>query len=166
MVSSGVLLDRHMAYFDARLSDRYPTVEVRVADVCLDLADTILIAGLVRALVETAATEWAAGVPAPDVSTGLLRLAAWRAGRSGLGDELLDPLTALPRPAYAVVEQVLEHAAGALRNSGDEDLVARGWQDLRQRGTGADVQRRVWSSSGDLSQVVREAVERTVSSSH
>ena len=111
MVSSGVLLDRHMAYFDARLSDRYPTVEVRVADVCLDLPDAILIAGLVRALVETAAAEWRDGVPAPDVSTGLLRLASWRAGRSGLGGELLDPLTALPRPAYAVVEQLLEHAA-------------------------------------------------------
>ena len=62
MVASGVLLDAHMVYFDARLSDRYPTVEVRVADVCLDVADTMLIAGLVRALVETAAPEWAAGV--------------------------------------------------------------------------------------------------------
>jgi glutamate---cysteine ligase / carboxylate-amine ligase len=164
MVSSGVLLDRHMAYFDARLSDRYPTVEVRVADVCLDLADTILIAGLVRALVETAAAEWADGVPAPDISTGLLRLATWRAGRSGLGGELVDPLTALPRSAYAVVEQVLEHAAGALRDSGDEDLVTRSWRDLRRRGTGADVQRRIWHASGDLSAVVRKAVERTVSS--
>ena len=165
MVASGVLLDRHMAYYDARLSDRYPTVEVRVADVCLDVTDTVLIAGLVRALVDTAAAEWAAGVPAPDISAGLLRLASWRAGRSGLDDELLDPVTALPRPAYAVVEQVLDHAAGALRASGDEDLVARSWQDLRQRGTGADVQRRVWGASGDLAEVVREAVARTVSSS-
>ena len=165
MVASGVLLDRHMAYYDARLSDRYPTVEVRVADVCLDVADTIMIAGLVRALVDTAAAEWAAGVPAPDISAGLLRLASWRAGRSGLDDELLDPVTALPRPAYAVVEQVLDHAGAALRASGDEDLVARSWQDLRRRGTGADVQRRVWGVSGDLTEVVREAVARTVSSS-
>ena len=44
MVRSGVLLDRHMVYFDARLSDSYPTVEVRVADVCLDAADTVMIA--------------------------------------------------------------------------------------------------------------------------
>ena len=85
MVSSGVLLDRHMAYFDARLSDRYPTVEVRVADVCLDLADTILIAGLVRALVETAAAEWAAGVPAPESRPGCC---GWRPGGPG------DPVSA------------------------------------------------------------------------
>ena len=34
MVDSGVLLDDGMVYFDARLSHRYPTVEIRVADVC------------------------------------------------------------------------------------------------------------------------------------
>ena len=152
-----------MVYFDARLSDRYPTVEVRAADVCLDVADTVLIAGLVRALVETAATEWAAGVPAPEISIGLLRLASWRAGRYGLGDELIDPVTTRPRPAYVVVEQLLEHAGQALRANGDDDLVARGWRQLRERGTGADLQRRVWRERGDLAEVVREAVARTVS---
>ncbi|MDH6224404.1 YbdK family carboxylate-amine ligase [Streptomyces sp. MJP52] len=39
MVATGAVLDRHMAYYDARLSDNYPTVEIRVSDVCLD-ADT------------------------------------------------------------------------------------------------------------------------------
>ncbi len=39
--------------FDARLSRNYPTVEVRVADVCLNSDDTVLLAALVRALVET-----------------------------------------------------------------------------------------------------------------
>ena len=34
MVDSGVLLDDGMIYFDARISSRYPTVEIRVADVC------------------------------------------------------------------------------------------------------------------------------------
>ena len=163
MLATGVLLDEHMVYFDARLSDRYPTVEVRAADVCLDVADTVLIAGLVRALVETAATEWAAGVPAPEISIGLLRLASWRAGRYGLGDELIDPVTTRPRPAYVVVEQLLEHAGQALRANGDDDLVARGWRQLRERGTGADLQRRVWRERGDLAEVVREAVARTVS---
>jgi glutamate---cysteine ligase / carboxylate-amine ligase len=57
MVESGVLLDDGMIYFDARLSQRYPTVEIRVADVCVDLEDTLVIAALCRALVETAAAE-------------------------------------------------------------------------------------------------------------
>ena len=38
--------------FDARLSVNHPTVEVRVADVCLDSGDAVLIAALVRALLK------------------------------------------------------------------------------------------------------------------
>lgn len=60
MVDTGVLRDKGMIYFDARLSHRYPTVEVRVADVCLEPADTVLLATLVRGLVETAARAWRA----------------------------------------------------------------------------------------------------------
>lgn len=63
MCASGVLLDKGMAYFDARLSASYPTVEVRVADVCMDPADAVLVAALSRGLVETAAREWAEGYP-------------------------------------------------------------------------------------------------------
>ncbi|WP_228985061.1 YbdK family carboxylate-amine ligase, partial [Streptomyces sp. DH12] len=33
MVATGAILDEGMIYFDARLSERYPTVEVRVSDV-------------------------------------------------------------------------------------------------------------------------------------
>jgi carboxylate-amine ligase len=50
-----------MVYFDARLSRNHPTVEVRIADVCMDAAHATAIAALVRALVECAAQEWRAG---------------------------------------------------------------------------------------------------------
>ena len=150
-----------MAYFDARLSDRYPTVEIRVTDVCLFLADAVLVAALARALVETAAVEWAEGKPAADVSAGLLRLATWRAGRSGLGGDLLEPFTLRPRPAYLVVEQLLEHVRPALEAAGDAGQVARAWRELRVRGTGADFQRRIREESGGLSEVVRQSLSRT-----
>ena len=57
LVASEVLLDHAMIYFDARLSHKYPTVEIRVADVCLHAEDSVVVAGLARALVETAARE-------------------------------------------------------------------------------------------------------------
>ena len=40
-----------MLYFDARLAENYPTVELRVADVCLEVEDAVLVAVLARALV-------------------------------------------------------------------------------------------------------------------
>ena len=57
LLASGTILDDGMLYFDARLSQRYPTVEVRVADVCLDAADAALQAALVRALADTAVAQ-------------------------------------------------------------------------------------------------------------
>ena len=39
LIGSRAALDERSVYFLARLSPRYPTVEVRVADVCLDAGD-------------------------------------------------------------------------------------------------------------------------------
>ena len=54
LIGRGAALDDRSVYFLARLSPRYPTVEVRVADVCLDAGTAVLLAGLIRALVATA----------------------------------------------------------------------------------------------------------------
>ena len=54
LIARGAALDERSVYFLARLSPRYPTVEVRVADVCLDVGSAVLLAGLTRALVATA----------------------------------------------------------------------------------------------------------------
>ena len=51
LLATGVLLDEGMVYFDARLSRSHPTVEVRIADVCLEAGHATAIAALVRALV-------------------------------------------------------------------------------------------------------------------
>jgi carboxylate-amine ligase len=75
VLATGTVLDSGMVYFDARLSATWPTVEVRVADVALRVEDAVLLAGLVRGLVDTAARQWRAGEPAPDVRTELVRLA-------------------------------------------------------------------------------------------
>lgn len=65
MVDSRTILDENMAYFDTRLSPHQPTLKVRIADVCLRCEDAVLLAALVRALVETAARAWRAGEPRP-----------------------------------------------------------------------------------------------------
>ncbi|OIJ98471.1 carboxylate--amine ligase [Streptomyces sp. MUSC 14] len=161
MLASGVILDHGMVYFDARLSVKYPTVEIRVADVCLRAETAVLVAALVRALVETAARDWRAGRPPARHSVSLLRLAAWHAARSGLEGELLDPATMLPRPAPEVVRALLEHTAEALADSGDAALAEEAVGELLGRGTGAREQRGVLERVGSLREVVTECVRRT-----
>jgi len=60
LIGRGAALDEqgiYFAYFAARLSPRYLTVEVRVADVCLEAGTAVLLAGLTRALAGTAVAE-------------------------------------------------------------------------------------------------------------
>ncbi|WP_435742332.1 carboxylate-amine ligase [Nocardioides sp. SYSU DS0663] len=161
MVGTEVLLDPDMVYFDARLSQSYPTVEVRVADVCLDARDTVLVAGLGRALVETAAREWAEGRPASEVSTTLLRLASWRAGHDGAGGALLDPGSWEPRPARAVLEALVDHVRPALEDAGDLTRVERGVDRVLTTGNGAGRQRAALERTGRLTDVVAELARVT-----
>jgi carboxylate-amine ligase len=160
-LATEVLLDDGMLYFDARPSRRYPTVEVRVADICQDASDAVLVAALSRAVVETAARDWAAGHPAPPVPTRMLRLATWQAARHGLEGNLLDPATYRPRPAADVIDTLLAHVRPALEDSGDSDLVHDTLAQVRERGTGARLQRRTLERTGDLAEVVAAAARRT-----
>jgi len=161
LVATDTVLDEGMLYFDARLSATWPTVEVRVADVALRVEDAVLLAGLVRGLVETAARDWRDGVPAPEVRTELLRVAGWRAGRSGLTGDLVDPRTGRPVPAAEVLHALVAHVREALSDSGDVDLVERGVAEVLRRGTGSRRQREVFEQTGDLAAVVRAAVTAT-----
>jgi glutamate---cysteine ligase / carboxylate-amine ligase len=161
MLATQTLLDAGMVYFDARLSERYPTVEVRVADVCLLAQDTVLIAALARALVETEAHLWREGSAARHRRTELLRLSAWRASRSGLDDVLINPVTGLPEPAAAVADLLLEHVRDALDAAGDTDTAQELLAALLARGNGAAFQRNAQRAARSLAQMVNSAVEAT-----
>lgn len=161
MVASGVILDEGMIYFDARLSQRYPTVEIRVADVCLHASTAVLVALLARGLVETAAREWRAGREPVDHSVNLLRMAAWQAARSGLDGELLHPATMRRAPAERVVAALLEHTGQALTDSDDLERARVGCAQLLDDGTGARIQRGLLEQSGSLREVVTACARHT-----
>lgn len=161
MVATGVILDEKMAYFDARLSERYPTVEIRVADVCLHAGTARLVATLARALVETAAREWRAGVAPVDHSVSLLRLAAWQAARTGPGAELLHPHTMRRLPARSVLGALLDHVSDALADTGDLEQARDLLDTLLTRGNGARTQRELLERTGSLREIVTECVRLT-----
>lgn len=167
LLDSGVLLDEGMIYFDARLSRNHPTVEVRVADVCLHAEDAALLAVLVRAMVESASREWRTGVEPAPVPTVLLRMAAWQASNCGLRGELLDFGTFRPAPAREVVEALVDYVAPVLEEQGELELVRMGVHRILDRGTGSEQQRRARrpgpptaaDDAGGLSAVVAHSVE-------
>jgi carboxylate-amine ligase len=157
LVAWGAALDEAMIYLPARLSNDYPTVEVRVADVCTDLDDTVLVAALTRALVATVAAEqpqrW---------RSELLGAASWRAARYGVGDRLVDPVLHELAPARQVIGSLVDHVRPALEEAGDLDLVEALVERLLATGNGAIRQRRRYESSGgSLTAVVEDVLHRT-----
>lgn len=161
MLEADVSKDLGMIYFDARLSRHHPTVEIRVADVCLWADDTVLIAALARALVETATQQWRAGEPPHPVPTSVLRLAAWRAGKWGMGGHLLHPVERRLCPAEEVAAALVAHVEPALAETGDLTVVQQLLGQLLHRGTGARRQLAALRRTGRLADVVLEAVELT-----
>lgn len=170
LLDSGVLLDEGMIYFDARLSRNHPTVEVRVADVCLRAEDAALIAVLVRALVESAGREWREGVEPAPVPTVLLRMAAWQASNFGLRGELLDFGSFRPAPAADVARSLVDFLEPVLAENGELELARQGVEEIIARGTGAAEQRTVRETvmkkaepdDGGLGAVVAHAVRATL----
>ena len=163
MIASGAARDLGMLYWDARLSERHPTLEVRVLDVVTDVEDTALLAALVRALVETMAEAWADGTEPEIWRSEELRAARWRASRYGLAGELLDPATHEPRPAREVVAALLLLVAERLEKAGDTDRVEAGL-DRIMAATGATRQRSAYERTGSIEGVVADLLERTASS--
>lgn len=161
LLSSGVPLDDGMIYFDARLSSRFPTVEVRVTDVCLEAEHAGVLAALVRALVETASRQWRAGAPAPPVGATELRAWSWRASKSGAEVELVDPGTGGPAPAEVVVARLLRLLRPVLADLGEEEPVAAVVAGILRHGSGARRQRAAYAVHGDVREVVRAALELT-----
>jgi carboxylate-amine ligase len=154
----GGAMDPAMLYFDIRLSEAYPTVELRVCDVCLEVEDALLVAVLARALVESCADQ----EPAP-WRADLLRVAAWRAARYGLGDDLVHPVRRELTPPREVFASLLDQVAPALELSGERRFVEDGFERLLARGNGAVRQRRTFEESHDLLAVVDDLARATES---
>ena len=146
LIGQGAALDARSVYFLARLSPRYPTVEVRVADVCLDAGTAVLLAGLTRALVATALAEARRGTPAAAPPARQIAAAVAAAARHGLAGAGADPVTGQPAAAAELRARLLEHVHPALRDHGDTETVTGLLRLLDDRGTGADRQRALFTS--------------------
>lgn len=150
MLDAGAMLDDGMVYWDARPSRNFPTVEVRVADVCSTAAEAVLLATISRAAVMTALAAIDRGEPESRISDHALRAEYWRAARYGLHDQDGDLL------------RFVDEMAPALEQLGDYEYVRVELKRLAHEGNGAMRQRQAWQRRGDIDDVVAEAAAATV----
>jgi len=154
-IARGAALDERAVYMLARLSPRYPTVEVRVADVCLDVATAVLVAGLTRALIGTALAEARRGTPAPAAPARWVDASLTAAARHGLVGAGVDPFTGRAVDARTLRSRLLDHVGAAHVTT----LVHR----LDSLGTGATRQRALFAA-GSAPAFVEALARATLSS--
>lgn len=139
-----------------------PAVVIHVGDVCPTVDDTVLVAGLVRALVATVIEDVRTGRPVHHrVSERLLAAAHWRAARDGLDGTLIDLRLGCRRPAWDLVDELFATVSPALLRHGDLHLVIAELARLRRQGNGATRQRRIHRRTGDLHAVLTRLAEQT-----
>ena len=161
VISSGVITDPGMVYFDVRPSSRIPTIELRICDSCPSVDTIVLIAGLFRALVDREIQAELDGRPVLDYTTVLGRAAVWRAARSGLDGDLVDVESRTAKQAGQVIGELVESLAPQLEAAGDYEMVTRLAQDALRVGTSSARQRRALRRRGRLTDVVDQLLAET-----
>lgn len=161
-IRSGAAMDARCVYYYARLSPRHPTVEVRIADVCLDVEDAVLLAGLVRALVVTGLREAESGVRPPSVADSLVEASLAAAARTGTAGPGIDVSSGSKISHESLVEALLGRVRPALRAYGDLDDVERRLKAVGVRGNGAARQRALRAASPSPAHFVGRLAEVTL----
>ena len=151
LVATGVVADRGLIDADIRPSEDGSHIELRLCDSCTTVDTIVLVAALFRALVERVLAD--PGGSWIDPTPAVLAAAFWRAARSGLEGDLVDPATGRPLPAGDVLGTLVESLTGYLEATGERELIddliggvlvagssaARQRASHRRRGRRADV---------------------------
>jgi glutamate---cysteine ligase / carboxylate-amine ligase len=161
---AGAMLDNGMVYWDVRPSSNFPTVEVRAADVPTTVADTVLLAALIRAAAMTALADERRGEPLAPLVPHALKAAYWKSARDGLDGDAVDLFESHECiPARTLLDRLVDHVRPALEATGDYDLVFDELHRVTHEGHGAMRQRRAWQRHHEVSDVVAQAAAATLS---
>jgi YbdK family carboxylate-amine ligase len=161
LVATGMVRDASHLYWDARMSTRFPTVEIRIADTTPLLDDVVLQAALARSMVRVAADEARRGATFAQPRSEVVRAARWRAAKHGVEGDLVDLRAGGLAPGAALLRDLLDRLRHDLEELGDWEETAALAEQALGRGTSAARQRAVLERTGDLSDVVRSLVDES-----
>ena len=161
--------DASKIWWDARLSNKFPTIELRATDICTDIDDAICLAAVYRCVLRFLTRLRRANQRWRQYSPLLVRENRWRAQRYGIDSGLVDFGQGEIKPYPVLCEELLELIAPDAEAFGCVEEV----QHLRTiiaRGTSAHLQIGVYRDAladGDsdevaYSRVVDHLVTKTV----
>jgi carboxylate-amine ligase len=166
LIRTGVIEDASMLWWDIRPSARFPTVEMRITDICTNLEDGLTIAAIYLSLMGMLFDLRRVNQRWRTYADMLVSENIWRAQRYGVSDSLVDfgkmQLVPFSELAEELVALVWDEAAGF----GCQEEV-QGVSRILERGTSADRQLSTYAAAvaagADHDQALREVVDMLIS---
>ncbi|MFB8205779.1 carboxylate-amine ligase [Kitasatospora purpeofusca] len=148
LVEGGLIRDIQQVYWHIRLSEHFPTVEIRAMDVQVRPDEAVMLAGVVRALATRVLTDAEAGAPHPAVEQEMLAAAVWHSARHGCASTAFDPLSGGLSTVGDAVAALLDHLAPVIGDSADERHIVPVLERMQRDGNGAARQLRRLRAEG------------------
>lgn len=139
LVGNGSMKNASFVWWTVRPSHAYPTIELRIADACTHLDDSLTLAGLFRCLVRAASRGDLLDLPQSGRSRLLIEENRWRAKRYGSSDGFLDYRDGGVVAFRSVLDDLLQRLADDMCALQHTDLPAR-LERLLARGSSAHQQ--------------------------
>ena len=161
LVETGCIEDGTKVWWDIRPSVKYPTVELRVCDVCTRVEEALCGAAIFQALVAKLCKLRRNGLGVRVYPREFLYENKWRAMRYGLDGELIDFAERRAIPTREAIHRLLEFIDDVVDELGSRGEVEYALTIMRE-GTSADRQLQRYSETNDLKAVVDLLVEETM----
>tara|TARA_R110000868_G_scaffold80390_13_gene228439 strand:+ start:1761 stop:2933 length:1173 start_codon:yes stop_codon:yes gene_type:complete len=165
LVTAGVIEDATKVWWDLRPSDRYPTLEMRITDVCTRLEDALSVAALYRCLARMLFRLRVANQRWRNYSHFLINENRWLAQRHGVEGKLIDFGAGTAVPYTDLIEELIElveEDAQAL----DCAAEIQHCRSIAQKGTSAERQLAVFEKARDRGRddqaALREVVDHLI----
>jgi carboxylate-amine ligase len=157
MVSAGAIKDASYLWWTLRPSIHYPTLELRVADSCTKLDDTLAIAALYRCLVRMVVPEPKLNQGMTGASRAIVAENLWRAQRDGVGASFIDETSGREVPCATYLASLLDQLAADVSQLDCGPEVER-TREIVASGSSADHQLKILAESQKTKIAARGAI--------
>ncbi len=146
LTDAGVIEDGTKIWWDIRPSARFPTLEMRICDICTRVADALSVASLFLCILRMLWRLKRGNISWRRYKTLLINENRWRAMRYGLDGGMIDFGRGEMVPYPDLLEELIDMTREDAEALGCVEHVAHAREIVRS-GTSSHIQRRVWSEA-------------------
>lgn len=161
LVDAGIIEDASKLWWDIRPSARYPTIEVRISDVCTRIEDGLTVAAMFQSLLSMLFRRRLENQRWRSYAGMLIQENRWRAQRYGVDAGLMDYGKGHLVPYGDLVDEIIALVREDAVELGCLEAVERAG-DIASGGTSADRQLSTYRSAIEAGRPVDEALREVV----